>query len=102
MLPDQGDGTAGLLLAEQLGVLVGELLSFSTIWNWAVWPISAVPSVGLLGSWYFSWATSSLRNVSLPIALVGEEAERGRAEVGRSAGPAGSPIGVVIACSSHS
>src|SRR5918998_4051767 len=38
--------------------------SFSTWVNWAVWARNWVESAGLLGSWYLSWATSSLRNVS--------------------------------------
>ena len=45
--------------------------SFSTIWNFAVWPIIAVASTGLVGSWYFSCATSSFRKVSLPMSSVG-------------------------------
>src|SRR5947207_1594500 len=30
--------------------------------NVAVWAISWLESIGLLGSWYFIWATSSFRN----------------------------------------
>src|SRR2546429_9087635 len=42
--------------------------SFSTMENWAVWAMNCVPSVGDMGFWYFIWATSSLRKVSLPIS----------------------------------
>ncbi len=38
----------------------------STIVNCAVWAMYSVPSVGDSGFWKRSWATSSLRNVSLP------------------------------------
>src|SRR2546423_15177918 len=37
-------------------------VSFSTWVNVAVWAISWLESIGLLGSWYFIWATSSFRN----------------------------------------
>src|SRR6185369_12179341 len=39
--------------------------SRSTWVNWAVCARNWVESAGLLGSWYLSWATSSLRKVSL-------------------------------------
>src|SRR5688572_22245163 len=45
--------------------------SFSTIVNWAVCDTNSVPSAGFIGSWYFIWATSSLRNASLPSELSG-------------------------------
>jgi hypothetical protein len=34
-----------------------------TVYICAVWVIISVPVVGLVGSWYFSWATRRLRNV---------------------------------------
>jgi len=40
--------------------------SFSTIVNCAVCAMNWLESVGLLGSWYLSCATSRLRNASLP------------------------------------
>src|SRR3954452_25030754 len=44
--------------------LVDRSSSFSTMVNWAVCWRNWVPSVGLIGFWYLSWATSSLRHVS--------------------------------------
>src|SRR3954469_10062896 len=38
----------------------------STIVNWAVWAMNCVPSAGLMGFWYLSWATSSFRKASFP------------------------------------
>src|SRR5438067_598408 len=40
--------------------------SFSTMVNWAVWAMNCELSTGSMGFWYLSWATSSLRNMSLP------------------------------------
>src|SRR4051794_6650357 len=82
--------------------------SFSTIWNCAVWAIIAVVSAGLLGSWYFSWATSSFRNVSLPMASVPLDAvaplpdEPASAWVTVMLAAPVAPIGSVIFCSLHS
>src|SRR5689334_12424626 len=39
--------------------------SFSTMVNWAVWAMNCELSTGSIGFWYLSWATSSLRNMSL-------------------------------------
>src|SRR3954451_10196375 len=82
--------------------------SFSTIWNCAVWAIIAVVSAGLLGSWYFSWATSSFRKVSLPMAWVPLGAvtplpdEPASAWVTVMLAAPVAPIGSVILCSLHS
>src|SRR3954470_336304 len=82
--------------------------SFSTIWNCAVWAIIAVVSAGLLGSWYFSWATSSFRKVSLPMASVPLGAvtplpdEPASAWVTVMLAAPVAPIGSVIFCSLHS
>src|SRR5690606_721305 len=44
-------------------------LSFSTVVNWAVWVRNCAGSVGLLGSWYLSWAIRSFRNMSWLISF---------------------------------
>src|SRR2546426_188609 len=36
--------------------------------NCAVWARKSAPSSGLIGFWYLSWATRSLRKASLPMA----------------------------------
>src|SRR5438045_8636851 len=41
--------------------------SFSTMVNCAVWAMNCELSTGSIGFWYLSWATSSLRNMSLPL-----------------------------------
>jgi hypothetical protein len=40
--------------------------------NWAVWARNCEESVGFIGSWFFSWVTISLRNMSLFIWSVEE------------------------------
>ncbi len=42
----------------------------STVLNWASWAMNSPFCCGDIGSWFFNWATSSLRNSSLPRLLL--------------------------------
>ena len=57
---------------------------FSSEVNWADWARNCEESVGFIGSWYFSWATISCRNMSL--FTVGR---RGAGGAGAAGGPGG-------------
>src|SRR3954454_1515843 len=75
-------------------VLVRMSCRFSTWVKVAVRCRNWVLSVGLMGFWYLSWATSSLRKVSLFMALDGDAAVP--VAPGIAAGSVADPMGVVI------